>query len=286
MTSVLWMMGTLASFCLMAISVRELSSEINTFQILFFRSAIGLVIISVIILASQRRHLFKSQRLKQHALRNIFHFSGQYGWFLGLALLPLAQVFALEFTTPLWTMLIAAWVLKEKITRKKIMAILLGLTGVYIIVAPGSEIFNAISFIVLGAAICYAIAHISTKSLSQSEHPLTILFYMCAIQLPIAGLLTFNNWYLPNPIQWAWLLLVGITALTAHYCIAKAMHNSEVSTVVTLDFLRLPLIAAVGVMLYSESFNISIIVGAALMLLGNLINTYQIKYKIKSPLGT
>ena len=286
MTSVLWMMGTLASFCLMAISVRELSSEINTFQILFFRSAIGLVIISVIILVSQRRHLFKSQRIKQHALRNIFHFSGQYGWFLGLALLPLAQVFALEFTTPLWTMLIAAWVLKEKITRKKIMAILLGLTGVYIIVAPGSEIFNAISFIVLGAAICYAIAHISTKSLSQSDHPLTILFYMCAIQLPIAGLLTFNNWYLPNPTQWTWLLLVGITALTAHYCIAKAMHNSEVSTVVTLDFLRLPLIAAVGVMLYSESFNISIIIGAALMLLGNLINTYQIKYKIKSPLGT
>ena len=280
MTSVLWMMGTLASFCLMAISVRELSLEINTFQILFFRSAIGLIIISAIILTTQQRNLFKSQRFNQHILRNTFHFAGQYGWFLGLALLPLAQVFALEFTTPLWTMLIAAWVLKEKITRKKIIATILGLTGVYIIVAPGSEIFNAVSFIVLGAAICYAISHISTKSLSKSEHPLTILFYMCAIQLPIAGLLTFNNWYLPNPIQWAWLSLVGITALSAHYCIARAMHYSEVGVVVTLDFLRLPLIAGLGVFLYSESFNISIITGAALMLLGNLINTYQIKLKL------
>ena len=281
MTSVLWMMGTLASFCLMAVSVRELSLEINTFQILFFRSVIGLVIISAVILASRQHNLFITQRFNQHVLRNAFHFAGQYGWFLGLALLPLAQVFALEFTTPLWTMLIAAWVLKEKITRKKIIAITLGLIGVYIIVAPGSEIFNVVSFIVLGAAMCYATSHISTKSLSQSEHPLTILFYMCAIQLPIAGLLTFNNWYLPNPIQWAWLLLVGMTALSAHYCITKAMHYSEVSTVVTLDFLRLPLIAVVGVILYSESFNISIITGAALMLLGNLINTHQIKFKQK-----
>ena len=281
MTSALWMMGTLASFCLMAIAVRELSLEINTFQILFFRSAIGLLVISIIILASKQRSLFKSQRLSQHLLRNSFHFAGQYGWFLGLALLPLAQVFALEFTTPLWTMLIAAWILKERITQRKIIAIMLGLTGVYIIVAPGSEIFNTTSLVVLGAAICYASAHISTKSLSQSEHPLTILFYMCAIQLPIAGLLTVNNWYIPNPTQWGWLVLVGVTALSAHYCITKAMNGSEVSMVVTLDFLRLPLIAILGMVLYSESFNASVIAGASLMLLGNLINTQPIKLKFK-----
>ncbi len=276
MKSVFWMMGTLTSFCFMAIAVRELSADINTFQILFFRSLIGLVVISLIIARTQTS-LFRSKRLKQHLLRNTFHFGGQYGWFLGLGLLPLAQVFALEFTTPLWTLLISAWILKEKITVKKATSILLGLAGVYIIASPSSEIFNIISMVVLAAALCYAISHISTKSLSSSEHPLTILFYMCAIQLPIAGLFTFNNWYLPNLWQWCWLSFVGITALTAHYCITRAMHYSEVSTVVTLDFLRLPLIAILGVMLYSEDFNSSIMIGASLMLLGNLINTYKIK---------
>ncbi len=142
--------------------------------------------------------------------------------------------------------------------------------AVAIIVNPGNDIFNYASLIVLAAAIFYALAYVSSKSLTK--HPMTILFYMCLIQLPLGLVFTLLNWHTPNFIQWAWLLLVGVTALTAHYCITRAMQLSEVSIVVTLDFLRLPLIALVGIVLYAEDFQISIIVGGALMLLGNLIN--------------
>ena len=273
MNTVLWMMGTLASFSLMAIAARELSGTIDTFQILFFRSLLGLVIISLLILAKKDLSLFSTSRLKQHITRNLTHFGGQYGWFLGLSLLPLATVFALEFTVPLWTAIIAAIFLKERITLKKVSAILLGLMAVAIIVNPGNKLFDYSSFIVLAAAIFYALAYVSSKSLTNTEHPMTMLFYMCLIQLPMGLAFTILNWHTPNLIQWGWLLLVGITALTAHYCIARAMQLSEVSIVVTLDFLRLPLIALVGIVFYAEDFQISIIVGGALMLLGNLINT-------------
>ena len=272
MNTVLWMMGTLASFSFMAIAARELSGAIDTFQILFFRSLLGLIITSLLIFAKKDLSLFSTTRLKQHFARNITHFGGQYGWFLGLSLLPLATVFALEFTVPLWTAIIAAIFLKERITAKKACAILLGLVAVVIIVNPGNDIFNYASLIVLAAAIFYALAYVSSKSLTNTEHPMTILFYMCLIQLPLGLVFTLLNWHTPNFIQWAWLLLVGVTALTAHYCITRAMQLSEVSTVVTLDFLRLPLIALVGIVLYAEDFQISIIVGGALMLLGNLIN--------------
>ena len=273
MNTVLWMMGTLASFSFMAIAARELSGAIDTFQILFFRSLLGLIITSLLIFAKKDLSLFSTTRLKQHFARNITHFGGQYGWFLGLSLLPLATVFALEFTVPLWTAIIAAIFLKERITAKKACAILLGLVAVVIIVNPGNDIFNYASLIVLAAAIFYALAYVSSKSLTNTEHPMTILFYMCLIQLPLGLVFTLLNWHTPNFIQWAWLLLVGVTALTAHYCITRAMQLSEVSIVVTLDFLRLPLIALVGIVLYAEDFQISIIVGGALMLLGNLINT-------------
>jgi len=272
MNTVLWMMGTLASFSFMAIAARELSGAIDTFQILFFRSLLGLIITSLLIFAKKDLSLFSTTRLKQHFARNITHFGGQYGWFLGLSLLPLATVFALEFTVPLWTAIIAAIFLKERITAKKACAILLGLVAVVIIVNPGNDIFNYASLIVLAAAIFYALAYVSSKSLTNTEHPMTILFYMCLIQLPLGLVFTLLNWHTPNFIQWAWLLLVGVTALTAHYCITRAMQLSEVSIVVTLDFLRLPLIALVGIVLYAEDFQISIIVGGALMLLGNLIN--------------
>ena len=92
MHAVAWMAGTLFSFSLMAICARELSGEIATHQTLFFRSAIGLVCVSSIILVSKERSRIKTNKLGLHTLRNIFHFSGQYGWFLGIGLLPLEQI--------------------------------------------------------------------------------------------------------------------------------------------------------------------------------------------------
>ncbi|NOH23996.1 EamA family transporter, partial [Vibrio europaeus] len=143
-------------------------------------------------------------------------------------------------------------------------------------------IVSPAAFIVLAAAFCYAVAHASTKSLARSEHPLTILFFMCAIQLPIGFSYSIVNWHTPQGIEWLWLLVIGFTSLSAHYCMTKAMQCAEVSFVVTMDFLRLPMIALVGVLLYSEPFEISLVLGAALMLLGNLIGISSPKPLLKS----
>ncbi len=277
---VLWMTGTLLSFCMMAVGARELAGEINTFQMLFFRSLIGLIVITLVIYGSGRRDLFFTRRRALHIGRNIFHFGGQYGWFTGIGLLPLAEVFALEFTVPLWTLLFAALLLKEGMTGRKVLAILFGIAGVLVIVRPGAGIFDNASLIVLTAAICYAISHVSTKALSDSESPLTVLFYMCLVQLPIGLLFSLSDWRFPNTLQWFWLLVVGISALTAHYCITRAMRLSEAGIVVTLDFLRLPLIAVVGVLFYQEPFESALLLGAGLMLLGNLLNVYQRKVAV------
>ncbi len=258
------------SFCLMAIGARELSGEISTFQMLFFRSVIGLVAISLMITLTRRKaHVF-TRRLTLHGVRNLFHFLGQYGWFVGISLLPLAEVFALEFTVPVWTTLIAWLFLGEKLTQNKIVALFFGLLGVGIIVKPGIEVISLASLIVLGAAVCYSISHACTKSLASTEHPFTILFMMCLIQLPIGLAFTIPNWKMPMGGQWGWLLVIGVTALSAHFCMTKAMQYVEVTTVVIMDFFRLPAIAVVGVLLYGESFELSLLVGALFMLVGNL----------------
>lgn len=272
MPAIAWMAGALLSFCAMAVGARELSGDVSVFQTLFFRSAIGLLCVSSILVLSKRHETIRSNRLRLHGTRNLFHFAGQYGWFLGIGLLPLAEVFALEFTVPIWTLLVASVFLKEKITATKIVAVFLGLVGVVIIARPGSAIIDPASLVVLGAALCYAVSHTCTKSLSTTESAISILFYMCLIQLPIALLLSIPGWMWPDGSQWIWLIVIGITALSAHYCMAKAMLFAEVTTVVTIDFLRLPLIAFIGVLLYEEQFQISLMVGGALMLTGNLLN--------------
>lgn len=285
MNVALWMIGGLVSLSLMAIGARELAGQMTTFQILFFRSVISLVVITLIIYKSKKSRLFSSKRIKLHIVRNVFHFIGQYGWFLGLGLLPLAHVFALEFTVPLWTLVIAALFLKEGITARKIIAVLFGVAGVYVILKPGVEIVDTASIIVLIAAIGYSVSHVTTKALSNTEDSLTVLFYMCLIQLPIGFFLTINDWVFPDLVQWLWLGVVGLTALTAHYCITNAMKLADAGVVVTLDFLRLPLIAVVGVIFYNEAFEIAVIVGASLMLFGNLINLKSSKNK-RLPVAT
>lgn len=280
MRAFLWMTGALVSFCLMAIGGRELAGGINTFQILLSRSVIGLLVVSVLIWRTGKPELFRTRRMKLQVGRNLFHFVGQYGWFLGIGLLPLAQVFALEFTTPLWTLLIAALFLKEKLTARKAAAIALGSVGVYLILNPGSDIVNPAALYVLGAAVCYALAHVATKALSTTEDPLTILFYMCLVQLPLGLVLSASHFVLPTPLQWVWLTLIGLSALSAHFCLTHAMKTAEVSVVVTLDFLRLPLIGVVGMALYGEGFKPMLLLGAALMLVGNLINVYKPRAKV------
>ncbi|MDE2593979.1 MAG: EamA family transporter, partial [Burkholderiales bacterium] len=137
MKAFLWMTGSLASFCLMAIAGRELAGAISTLQILFCRGLIGLLLVSLIILQRRRFAVLKTKRLGLHLGRNLFHFAGQYGWFVGIGLLPLAQVFALEFTTPLWTLLIASLFLQESFTLRKVAAIALGSAGVVLMLNLG-----------------------------------------------------------------------------------------------------------------------------------------------------
>lgn len=270
MLAAAWMSGTLLSFCLMAIAVRELSGALSVIQTLCVRSAIGLLCVSLIVGFSGGIRTLHTRRLKLHVFRNIFHLGGQYGWFLGIGLLPLAEVFALEFSVPIWTLVIAVLFLGERVTRYKLAALLLGVSGVLVIVQPGLAIVDAASFIVLASAICYAVAHSSTKSLGGSESPIVILFYMSLIQFAMALIPAQLNWVSPTEEQWVWMVLIGLTALTAHYCMIRAMRHAEISMIVTLDFLRLPLIALVGVFIYAENFELSLLAGGALMLLANL----------------
>ncbi|WP_222927976.1 DMT family transporter [Colwellia ponticola] len=281
----LWMSGALASFSILAIGARELSGEVSIAQSLFIRSVIGLVFLSGIYFIQSRVKHSKGNRtqtnmtvnqprakiIKLHLFRNVFHFIAQYGWFFGIGLLPLAEVFALEFTVPIWTLLIASVFLDEKVTRNKLFAIFFGILGVLVIVQPGYALIDYASIVVLGSAICFALSHSATKSLAKTESPLTILLFMCIVQLPIGFILSLTDWVWPQGQQWLWLSVIGLSALLAHYCLAKTMQYAEVTTVMTLDFFRLPLIALVGVAFYNEAFEVPLLIGGGLMLIGNLI---------------
>jgi drug/metabolite transporter (DMT)-like permease len=276
----LWMSGTLVSFMGMAIGGRQLADQLTTFQILFFRSLIGLFIIIFLLWRSNWQQII-SRKFKTHALRNIAHFGGQFGWFYGIAFIPLAEVFALEFTVPVWTALLATLLLGERITRARGIAVIFGVLGVILILRPGLAVVNPASLAVLGGAFGYALSHTLTRKLAQVDTPLTILFYMTLLQLPLGLVTSIPNWSLPSAVMWPWIFVVGVTGLSGHYCMARALAIADAIVVVPLDFLRLPLIATVGALIYQEPLDWLVLVGGGVMFAGNLINIRAENRKLK-----
>lgn len=277
--SAVWMTGAIIAFSMTAIAGREATHALNSqaitiSQLVFFRNIIGLMIVSVLFFkyTPESDRKLSLPLLKLHASRNTSHFLGQWCWFYGLSLLPLAHVFAIEFTVPIWTAMFASILLSEKITLRRTLAIGMGFVGVLIILRPGFIEIPYAAWVVLASAIAYALAHTLTKKISGSGSALSILFYMHVMQLPLALIFVAFDFSFPEGITWFYVIITAVAAMSAHYCMAKALSYGDAMLVMPMDFLRLPLIAFLGVVLYQESVDLWVIMGAAIMLLGNMIS--------------
>ncbi|MEM6760605.1 MAG: DMT family transporter [Pseudomonadota bacterium] len=276
-TAALWMLGTISSFSLMAVAGRELASDLDTFEIMLYRSVVGVIIVVGVGAMTRSLHQVQATRLGTHLIRNIAHFTGQNLWFYSVALIPLAQVFALEFTTPIWVILLSPLILGERITAIRALAAALGFVGILIVARPD---FNALSVGLITAAACaifFAISITFTKRLTRHEEIVSILFWLTAMQL-VMGLVMAGydgDVALPDAATAPWLVLVGIAGLCAHYCLTKALSIAPATVVVPIDFARLPTIAVVGMVLYAEALDVWVFVGAAVIFAGNYINLWH-----------
>ena len=272
---VLWMVGALLSFSVMAVSIRQLANaNLSIFVILAIRSGIALVVLFVLLVVrSDFRAYVLPRRMGLNLLRNTVHYASQYCWSLSLTMLPLAMVFALEFTMPAWTALLAVWLLHEKMTPSRFGVVVFGLIGVLVILRPGVASFNPAAFLVLAAAFGYAITMITTKQLTMTETTFGIVFWMAVIQFPISligsDLTVFFHLEARHILP---AIGVGIAGLTSHYCLSNAFRSGDATLVVPLDFMRIPLIAVVGWAFYGEQLDIFVLLGALIIVAGVLWN--------------
>jgi drug/metabolite transporter (DMT)-like permease len=272
---VLWMVGALLSFSTMAVSIRELSrAGLGIFEILAIRSGVALLVLLLLLLLrpNLRVHALP-RRMGLNFLRNTVHYASQFSWATALTILPLATVFALEFTMPAWTVLLAVWLLHERLTPSRIGVVVLGLIGVLVILRPGIASFNPAALLVLLAAFGYAITMIATKKLTMTETTFGIIFWMAVIQFPLSligsdvtGFLHLETRHILPAFG------VGVAGLTSHYCLSNAFRAGDATLVVPLDFMRIPLIAVVGWAFYGEPLDIFVLLGALVIVTGVLWN--------------
>src|SRR5262245_59966693 len=145
----LWMSGAVLSFSTMDIAVRQLLTHVGIFEVLFFRTFFALLVVVGFAVSRGWVAKFRTQRIGIHLLRNLTHFGGQYCWVFAISVLPLATVFAIEFTMPVWVALLAYFFLGERITGPRLVMLVLGLAGVMVILKPGAGVIQPAALIMV-----------------------------------------------------------------------------------------------------------------------------------------
>jgi drug/metabolite transporter (DMT)-like permease len=266
------MVGWLTCMSVMAVAGRETTKELAVFQIMELRSLIGLAMLYPLIHLAGGFGSVRTANIRRHLGRNAVHYGAQFSWFVALTLIPLAQVIAIEFTMPIWVAILAVFFLGERMGAWKNLAVLSGLIGVVIIVRPlGGEIGTG-QLIALVSAVGFATSVIFVKSLIRTDKVVAILFWMLVIQSALGLVPAVLVWRAPSLQAWGWILVIAFCGTYSHYCMTRALQHADATIVVPMDFLRVPLAAAIGWLVYAEEIDLFTGIGAALILAGNLLN--------------
>ena len=270
----LWMIGAICSFTVMAIAGRAVSLDLDTFEIMLFRSVIGVVIVLVLSTAFGTAKQITRRHMGTHLLRNMSHFAGQNLWFYSITVIPLAQVFALEFTSPFWVMLLGAAILGERLTWNRVTAALIGFIGILIVTRPSPDSLEWGQLTAALAAIGFAGSAVFTRRLTRTETTTCILFWLTVMQAAF-GLICAGydgDIAVPTAANWPWVAVIACAGLVAHFCLTTALGLAPASVVMPIDFARLPVIALVGVLLYGEDIDPFVLLGALAIFAGNYLN--------------
>lgn len=272
----LWMTGAIVSFTVMAVAGREVSLDLDTFEIMLYRSVIGIGIVLVVARAAGTLGHITRRRMGTHTLRNVFHFAGQNLWFYSITAIPLAQVFAIEFTSPFWVMLLSALILSERLTPNRVGAAILGFIGILIVTRPSPETANIGQLTAALAAIGFAGSAVFTRLLTRTEKITCILFWLTVMQATFGLICAGSDGDIAFPAtdSLPWVVLIAFAGLVAHFCLTTALSLAPATVVMPIDFARLPVIALVGMAFYAEPLDPLVLLGAVVIFGANYGNIW------------
>ena len=263
----LWMSCAVLAFSFMAVAARELLRHMGAFEILFLRTLVTMLLVGAAVARAGTATL-RTRLFRFHLARALMHLGGQYCWIYAIGALTLATVFAIEFTMPVWVALLATAFLGERMNRGRVVMLVLGLTGIAIIVRPDLGGLHPAALVMVLGSMFYAGNMVMTKRISMTDSPLAVLFWMSLTQLPLTFATALPQWVTPKPVDLFWAAVIGGGSFVAHYSMTRAMKLGDATLVVPIDFLRLPLIAVVGAVFYREPLQAATFAGAAVIFAG------------------
>ena len=248
---ILLMLAATVLFTIMGASARYVSDRIHPFEVVFFRNAFGFVLLLPLVLSYGLRH-FRTQRFGLHVARAGGHVAEMTIYFVGLVMIPYAQVQALTFTTPLFTALLAVLILREQIHARRIAALAIGFLGAMIVIRPGIAAVDTGSVLILLSALGWAGVILIVKQLTRTDSSVTITAWMVVLMSPMSLVPALFVWEWPTPAEWGWLAAVGIAGTLGQLLVTQAFRVADTMAVMPFDFTKLIWASLLGFLVFDE----------------------------------
>lgn len=260
-----------ALLAVMGALIKHLSQELPTELIVFYRNLFGLLLLLPIIFKSGFSQL-KTQQLPMHILRASLGLTAMYGFFFVLGNMPLAEAFLVKLTTPFFMPIVAALWLGESIRRKNLAAIIIGFIGVIFILRPGTDSFEPIAIIGLGAAALAGSAKVCIRKMGGTENSVTIVFYFGLFSSFLSLIPLLWSWQVPLMHHWPYILCMGLMGTLGQLALTRAYRIANPGQIGPYVYSSVVYGAALGWFIWGEALLISTLIGSALIIAAGLWN--------------
>ncbi len=261
----IWMLLAAVLFSLLNTLIRWLTAErgLPPFQAAFFRIFFGLLFMVPLMVRAGRAGLGRHNPL--YLRRALIGVIGMLASFYSIAHLPLATSTALSFTAPLFTTVLAVFMLGEQVRMRRWSAIIIGFVGAVIILRPGWTPIDAGMIAALISAASSAINTIVIKLLSRTEPANAIVTWMALYYTPFLFIPAFFVWEWPDWDLWPWIVLMGVLGSLGHMTMTRAFRAADATVVMTFDYSRLPFAALLGLVFFAEQPDEYTLIGAVII---------------------
>jgi drug/metabolite transporter (DMT)-like permease len=248
---ILWLSLGAFLFAVVDVFVKSLGGRFDPLQISFFRYSCGLIFLIPLFLRLGLNNL-GTNRIGLHLGRMGLAFLAQLGIFFTVIYMPLADATAFMFSKPLFTTVVAVFLLSEVVSARRWGATIVGFIGVLVLVRPGAGAIDPMAFVAIGSSLAFAVANVMIRMLSKTEPTARILFYY-----HVGGVILFTApaiWTWVTPVGIEWVKMIGIGALTTFgiFCFMRAFSIGEANAVGPAENLRLIYAALFGFFLFGE----------------------------------
>jgi drug/metabolite transporter (DMT)-like permease len=270
--STVWMTG-------MHGAVRHVSAHFHAFEIAFFASLFGLIVVLPSFARSGLAPL-RTNRLGLHVVRSIFHIISMFAFFHALGMAPLALVTAVAFTAPVFATLLAVPVFGERLDAHRWAAIFFGFAGTLIVLRPGIALVDPGALVALGAALAFSGLLIATKSLSRTESSITVTAYMLLLMIPLSLVPAVFVWRWPDAETLPWLVFIGVASALGRLFLAQALKEAPTHVVMPVDFCRLIWATLLGYLVFGDVPDPFSWIGGAVILISAASVVYRERKEI------